>query len=67
MHAEFFVIIFTPTVNKKEGANLQPCHLSLFQLYFWTVKKPSKYYRCPTALGNSIVTLSVQAVEQLQQ
>lgn len=42
MYADFFVIIFIPAVKKKEGANLEPCHLSLFQLYTWTVKKNPK-------------------------
>lgn len=67
MYAEFFVNIFTPKVNKKEGADLKHRHLSLFQSHTGIAQEPSKYCNYSTALENSTVTLSAQVVEQSQQ
>lgn len=50
-----------------ERVSLDSCDFSLFQLYTETVKTNSEYYNYSAALGNSMLTLSVQAVEQLCQ
>lgn len=67
MHAEFFLRIFTPAENEKERVSLDSCHFSLFQLYTETVKNNSEYYNYSAALGNTILTLSIQVVEQLRR
>lgn len=67
MYAEFFLMIFTPAENEKERASLDSCRFSLFQLYTETVKKNSEYNNYSSALGTSILTLSIQVVELLCQ
>lgn len=62
MHAEYFLKIFTPAENEKERVSLDSCLLSLFQLYTEAIKSNLELRNYSAALGNSILTLSVQIV-----